>query len=122
MPKFHGINPEQATCQAVEKFENEIMIRKDNRFLVSTVYLDMEETRWAVAIAYNPARNQGLAGHDNVLEVRYSYALNKRMTMTMMRSDPMEETIIPAGPFQDPDTFARHALALELLLIGHHRR
>jgi hypothetical protein len=118
MPKFHGIDPQPATRQAAEQFENQIMIRHDNRFLVATVYLDMEQTRWAVAIAYNPARNQGLAGHDNVLEVRYTYALNKRMTMTMMRSDPMEETIIPAGPFQDPDIFVRHVLAHERELVG----
>lgn len=118
MPRYHGINPLPATLQAAEKFENEIMIRYENRFLIATVYLDMDVTRWGVAIAYGPTRNRGLLGQDNLLEVRYNYALNKRMTMTMMRSDPMEETQIPAGPFQDPDTFVRHVLAHERNLIN----
>ena len=118
MPRYHGTSPEPATRQAAEKFENEIMVRIDNRFLVATVYLDMEPARWAVAIAYNPARNAGLSGHDNVLEVRYTYMLNKRMTMTMMRSNPMEETVIPAGPFLNPDVFARHALAHERGMVN----
>jgi len=113
MPVYNGIDPPESTRQAAEKSEDTVMIRHDNRFLVATVYLDMEQIRWAVTIVYNPARNLGLAGYDNVLEVRYSYTLNKRMTMKMMRSDPMEETIIPAGPFQDPDMFVQHVLAYE---------
>lgn len=94
------------------------MIRINNRFLVATVYLDMEPLRWAVAIAYNPSRQAGLSGHDNVLEVRYTYILTKRMTMTMMRSDPMEERTIPAGPFAGQDAFARHALLFERRIVG----
>lgn len=118
MPLFHGIDPEPATRQAAEIFENEVMVRIGNRFLVATVYLDMEPARWAVAIGYNPARHAGLAGHDNVLEVRYMYALNRRMIMTMMRSEPMEERTISAGPFAGPDDFVRHALAHERRVLG----
>ena len=71
MSKFYGISPQPATRQVVERFENEVMVRKDNRYLISTVYLDMEEDRWAVAVAYNPSRNPGLHGDDHLLEVRY---------------------------------------------------
>lgn len=118
MATYHGISPQPATIAAVKQFENEMMIRLLNRFLVATVYLDIEITRWAVAIAYNPSRRPGIFGHDNLLEVRYSYALNKRMTMTMMRSDPMEETVIATGPFPDPDTFIRHVLSYERELVN----
>ena len=118
MPRYHGIEPEPETHTSAVRFENEVMVRIHNRFLVATVYLDMEPLRWAVAIAYNPSRQAGLSGHDNVLEVRYAYTLNKRMTMTMMRSDPMEERTIPAGPFAGPDAFARHALECERRLLG----
>lgn len=117
MPVYHGINPHESTRQAAETFENEIMIRFDNRFLVSTVYLDMDVIRWAVAIAYNPSRGAGLSGLENILEVRYTYFLNKRMTMKMLRSEPMEEAVIPAGPFQDPDAFVCHALMHERNLV-----
>ncbi|MFZ1897087.1 hypothetical protein [Methanoregula sp.] len=47
MSKFYGINPQPATRQAVEKFEDEVMIRKDNRYLISTVYLNMQKDSWA---------------------------------------------------------------------------
>jgi len=119
MSKFYGINPLPATRQAVEKFEDEVMIRKDNRFLVLTVFLDMQEDRWAIAMAYNPSRNPGLHGHDHLLEVRYSYSLKKRMTMTMMRSDPLEEVSFSVGPFPDADTFAQYAITYERDLINH---
>lgn len=118
MTQCYGINPEPSTLLAAEKFENEIMIRYDKRFLIASVYLDMDATRWGVAIAYGPARNRGFTGQENFLEVRYNYALNKRMTMTMMRSDPMEEIVIPAGPFQDPDAFVRHVLTHERKLVN----
>jgi hypothetical protein len=117
MSKFYGITPQPATRQAVEKFEDEVMIRKDNRILISTVYLDMQEDRWAVAMAYNPSRHPGLHGHDNLLEVRYTYPLKKRMTITMMRSDPLEEIPIAAGPFADPDIFAQYAINYERELV-----
>lgn len=117
MSKFYGINPEPVTRNAVEKFENEVMIRKDNRFLISTVYLDMQEDRWAVAIAYNTSRNKGLHTPDNLLEVRYSYSPSDKKTI-MMRSNPMEELPLAAGPFINPDTFAQYALTYERDLIN----
>jgi hypothetical protein len=40
MSTFYGIGPQPATRQAVGRFEDEVMIRKDNRYLISTVYLD----------------------------------------------------------------------------------
>ncbi len=118
MSKFYGINPQPATRNAVVKFEDEVMIRKDNRFLISTVYLDMQEDRWAVAMAYNTSRNKGLHTHDNLLEVRYSYSLTKGKTIMMLRSDPIEELPLAAGPFADPDTFAQYAITYERDLIN----
>jgi len=43
MPKFFGCKPAGPTRQAVEKFENEVMVRQDSQMLVGTVYLDMQE-------------------------------------------------------------------------------
>jgi hypothetical protein len=119
MAKYFGINPQPRTRQAVEKFEDEVMIRKDNRILISTVYLDMLDGQWAVAVAYNPSRHPGLHGQDNLLEVRYTYSLKQRMTMTMMRSDPLEEIPIAAGPFGDPDSFVEYALDHERDIVNH---
>ena len=117
MSKFYGINPQPATRNAVVKFEDEVMIRKDNRFLISTVYLDMQDNRWAVAVAYNTSRNKGLHTPDNLLEVRYSYSPSDGKTI-MMRSDPIEELPLSAGPFTNPDTFVQYALTYERDLIN----
>jgi hypothetical protein len=118
MSIFYGISPQPATRNAVEKFENEVMIRKDNRFLISTVYLDMQEDRWAVAMAYNTSRNKGLHTPDNLLEVRYSYSPSDGKTIIMLRSDPIEELPLAAGPFRDPDTFAQYAITYERNLVN----
>lgn len=118
MSRYYGISPKPATRQAVETFEEEVMIRRDNRFLISSVYLDMQEERWAVAMAYNPSRNLGLHGHDNLLEVRYSYSQKDAGVVTMLRSDPIEETLIRAGPFTDPDAFAQYAIGYEREILN----
>ncbi|GAB6286644.1 MAG: hypothetical protein STSR0009_28460 [Methanoregula sp.] len=44
MSNFYGISPQSVTRQVVEKFENNVMIRKDHRFQVATGYPDMERT------------------------------------------------------------------------------
>jgi hypothetical protein len=115
MAKFYGFNPKPATRQAVEKFEKEVMIRKSNSFLISSLYLTKEEDGWAVAVAYNPSRPAGSHLHENQLEVKYTYFFNKKMTM--MRSEPFEESPMAAGPFADPDTFAHHAITYERDLL-----
>jgi hypothetical protein len=95
-----------------------VLIRKDNRYLISTVYLDMREDCWAIAVAYNPSRNPGLHGQENILEVRYSYENRRGNTVTIFRSDTAEESAITAGPFSDPDTFAQYAINHERDLIN----
>ncbi|MFA6225061.1 MAG: hypothetical protein WC620_02515 [Methanoregula sp.] len=119
MPKFHGICPEPATRQAAVKFENEVMIRKSKRLLTGTVYLEMEVTRWAVAIAYNPSRHPGLHGHEHLLEVRYSYEPRLGHRILMFRSDPPENIPLPCKRFFDPDSFAQFVLEYERKLLDH---
>ena len=50
---------------------------------------------------------------------RYTYSLKEKTNMTMMRSDPLEEIPIAAGPFGDPDNFVRYALDHERDVINH---
>ena len=119
MPKFFGCKPAGLTRQAVEKFENEVMVRQDSQMLIGTVYLDMQETAWAVAVAYNQSRAPGLHGHENALEVRYTYTPAKNGTIDMFRSAPGTVTPIGAGPFASPDSFARYALDHERGVVNH---
>ena len=93
------------------------MIRKNNRFLVSMVYLEMEATRWAVAIGYNPSRNPGLHGHENLLEVRYTYEPRAGHRIMMFRSDPPETSPISCSRFFDEDSFVLFVLAHERELL-----
>lgn len=113
MSKFYGFTPDSSTKQIVEQFENEVMIRHNNQILVGIVYGDMQNDRWAISIAYNLSRHPGLYGHEHGLEVRYSYRPRNGKIMTMLRLDPVEEIHLNAGPFPDPNSFARYALEYE---------
>ena len=115
MSRFYGLNPGPAARKAIEQFENEVLIRHNNLPLVGSVYVDMEETRWAVAIAYNLSHNPGLRGRENALEVRYSYAPSQRSGVRMFRSDIPGEAELETEPFGDQDAFIRYA-------VGHERR
>ena len=53
MSKIFGFRPQAATQQLIDKFEKEVLIRHNNQQLVGTVYIDMQDDRWAVAVAYN---------------------------------------------------------------------
>lgn len=119
MPKFFGYKPAGPTRQEAEKFENEVMARHDHQLLVGTVYLDMQEDVWAVAVAYNLSRTPGLHGHENGLEVRYSYTPGENGVMQMFRSDPGAVTAIETRQFADPDSFALYALNHERGIVTH---
>lgn len=118
MPAFYKIQPQPVTRKAAETFEHEVMIRRNNRFLVATVYLDMTEIRWAVAFAYNPSRSPGLNGHEHLLEVRYSYEPRNGHRIAMFRSDPPENTHISCNRFLDQDSFAQYAITYERELVN----
>ncbi|HON34923.1 MAG: hypothetical protein IPI63_00310 [Methanothrix sp.] len=118
MPKFCGFDPKPATRQAVKKFEDEVMIGKDYRFLIPTVYLDVNEKCWSVAIAYSTSRPPGMHWQENLLEVRYTYSLKNKVPLTLMRSDPFEDIPIVGRTFEDPDTFALYAITKERELVN----
>jgi len=118
MSKYLGFNPKIATIQAMKKFEDEVMIGKDYRFLIPMVFLDMNDDCWTVAIAYNSSRPPGMHWQENLLEVRYTYFLKNKMPLTLMRSDPFENVPVVGRAFVDPDTFALYAIAHERELLN----
>jgi hypothetical protein len=87
--------------------------------LIGRVYLDMQESAWAVAVAYNPSRAPGIHGDENALEVRYTYTPAENGTTNMFRSDNGTVTALGAGPFASPDSFARYALDHERGVVNH---
>ena len=118
MAKIFGIKLQAATQQQIQKFEDEVMIRYNNQPLVSTVYVDIQDNRWAVAFAYNYSRKPGLHGHENPLEVRYSCPAQESSSVRMFRSDAVSEQLLATEAFKDGDAFIRFALTQERTLPG----
>ena len=118
MAKIFGIKPQIVTQQLIEKFENEVQIRHNNQQLVSTVYVDMQDNRWAVAFAYNYSRKPGLHGHENPLEVRYSCPAQESSSVRMFRSNDATERTFASEALKDGDAFIRFALTQERTLVG----
>jgi hypothetical protein len=118
MAKIFGFKPLAATLQLIEKFENEVMIRHNNQQLVSTVFVDMKDDRWAVAFAYNYTRKPDINGHENPLEVRYSCPVLESNRVQMFRSDESTERSIATEIIRDGDAFIRFALSQERTLVG----
>jgi hypothetical protein len=118
MSKIIGIKPQADTRKLIEKFEDEVMIRHNNQQLVGTVYVDMQDHRWAVAFAYNYSRKPGIHRPENPLEVRYSCPVQGCTGVQMFRSDDASERTLDAGQIKDGDDFIRFALMQERMLVG----
>lgn len=113
MVKVIGIRPRADTQKMIGKFEDEVLIRHNNRQLIGTVYVDMQEDCWAVAFAYNYSRNPALHGPENPLEVRYSCPAQGTGSVRMFRSDADDEQTLKTRPFADSDAFICFVLAQE---------
>ena len=118
MAKIFGCKPQPATQKMIEKFEEEVVIRHNNQQLVGTVYVDMQDDRWAVAFAYNLAKKPGLHGHENALEARYSCPAQQCDNVRLFRSDDPAEKTLEAEPLGDADAFIRYAITQERTLVG----
>jgi hypothetical protein len=118
MSKIFGFKPQAATQKLIDRFEEEVLIRHNNQTLVGTVYVDMQEDRWAVAFAYNYSRKSGIHGHENPLEVKYSCPAQKGGSVRMFRSDAPDERALKTEPLKDADAFVRFAITQECSLIG----
>ncbi|GAB6285797.1 MAG: hypothetical protein STSR0009_19980 [Methanoregula sp.] len=118
MSKIVGIRPQQETQKLIEKFEDEVLIRYNNQQLLGTVYVDMQEDRWAVAFAYNLSKKPGIHGHENAFEVRYSCPVQENGSVQMFRSDDNSERTVDAGRFKNGDDFIRFAITQERTFVG----
>lgn len=118
MVKIISFKPKSDTLRLIEKFEDEVVIRYHNQPLVGTVYVDMQEHRWAVAFAYNYTRKPGIHGHENPLEVRYSSPAEETTSIHMFRSDTPEEKTIETEPLSEADAFVRFAVTRERAFAG----
>ncbi|MDO8872052.1 MAG: hypothetical protein Q7V05_04875 [Methanoregula sp.] len=118
MSKIFGFKPQPATTKLIDKFEDEVLIRHNNQQLVGTVYVDMQDDRWAVAFAYNYSRKPGLHGHENPLEVRYAVKPQETSGVQVFRSNEETERVLGNEPFADQDAFIRYVLNQERTLVS----
>ena len=118
MSKIIGFSPDSLTMQEIEAFENKVMIRRENLVLLGTVYADIQQDQWAVAMAYNLSHHPGLHGHEHGLEVRYSYSPQTGAGVKMFRSDVDQECALDATGFKNPDAFVRYAVDQEKRLAN----
>ena len=113
MANFFGLKPNSNLRSSVEKFENKVSIRRNNRRLLGKVYADITDDQWAVSIAYNLAVDPGLRGKENDLEVKYSYNPQGEMFVSRMDTSRGDDVPVPAFMFHNPNEFVIWALRKE---------
>ncbi len=110
MPKYYGKTPAPASQKAVEAFENEVVVQRNNQRLLGKVYVDLDEASWSLAVAYNVSQKRSIRGRDNQVQMRYTYVPTSDGHVVLTCTDPFAESTLDGGPFQDPDAFIRFAL------------
>ena len=118
MSRYFGYSPKGTTKNAVESFESRTQVRNAGGTLLGTVYVDISDEEWAVAIAYGRAHHPKLRGPEPVYEVRYAHRMGE--PGEIKRIDTREEVscAITADPFPSVDEFVVWALGEEKGRIG----
>jgi hypothetical protein len=110
MSRYFGYNPKGAVKSAVESFEASTQVQGAGGMLLGTVYVDISEERWAVAMAYGRAHHPKLRGPEPVYEVRYSYRPVDDGEVKRLDTREAEDCSFSAGPFPSTDEFILWAL------------
>lgn len=110
MVRYFGYSPADSVKRAAESFESKTQVRSAGGMLLGTVYVDISDEEWAVAIAYGRAQHPKLRGPEPAYEVRYAHLPGEEAEIK--RLDTREEDLcaIPAGPFPSVDKFILWAL------------
>ncbi|HQC90869.1 MAG TPA: hypothetical protein PLR09_01985 [Candidatus Methanoculleus thermohydrogenotrophicum] len=95
---------------AVESFESKTQVRSAGGTLLGTVYVDISDEEWAVAIAYGRAQHPKLRGPEPVYEVRYAHQTRDARETKRIDTRQEEPAIIEVEPFPSEDEFIVWAL------------
>lgn len=119
MARYYGYSPKGTVKSAVESFESRTQITAAGGMLIGTVYVDINDEEWAVAIAYGRAHHPGLRDPEPVYEVRYAYRPAGKAG-EVKRLDTRQEipSTVAARPFSSEDEFVVWALDDEKKRIG----
>lgn len=113
MARYFGYSPKGTAKSAVESFESTTQVRNAGGTLLGTVYVDISDEEWAVAIAYGRTQHPKLRGPEPIYEVRYAHRTGE--TGETERIDTREEDAcaITVDPFPSVDEFIVWALGEE---------
>jgi len=113
MARYFGYSPKGTAKSAVESFELTTQVRNAGGTLLGTVYVDISDAEWAVAIAYGRTQHPKLRGPEPIYEVRYAHRTGE--TGETERIDTREEgaCAITVDPFPSVDEFIVWALGEE---------
>jgi len=118
MSKFFGYKPKPQVKSAVDIFEEKTQIRSTNGILLGTVYIDIQDSEWAVAFAYGVTQHPKIRGPEPVYEIRYS--LHPKEKAKAVKTDTRNEmpSTLVAGDLPDVDAFVLWALHAEQENLG----
>lgn len=110
MSRFYGYQPESSVKSAVESFESGVQLHTTGGTLLGTVYVDIRDDQWAVAMAYGTAQHPKIQDPEPQYEIRYVYSPEKK-TETL-RIDTRGEThrVVVSTPYPDVRAFVLAAL------------
>ncbi|HNQ30266.1 MAG TPA: hypothetical protein PKM87_09125 [Methanolinea sp.] len=110
MSRYFGYRPSGTVRTAVESFESTTQVRSVGRVLLGTVYVDIRETEWAVAVAYGRTHHPKIREPELVYEVRYAYRTGDGTQVTKLDTQEDSPRKISAESFPSVDAFVLWAL------------
>lgn len=113
MSRYYGYTPKGTVRSAVESFESKTQVREAGGMLLGTVYVDICDEEWAVAIAYGRAHHPKIRGPEPVYEVRYAHKPGGDTRTERVDTRQDETSIIDSEPFPSVEDFVLWSLEKE---------
>lgn len=105
MSRYYGYVPKGRVKSAVESFESSTAVTAPGGILLATVYVDIRDGEWAVALAFGKARHPKIREPEPDFEVRYSYRPGNGSGLAFLDTRKGDPVLIPGGPFSSVDDF-----------------
>lgn len=118
MSRYYGYQPKSTVKSAVELFESKVQRHTTGGTLLPSVYVDILDDQWAVAMAYGKAQHPKLRGPEPVYEVRYVHRPEGHQET--LRVDTREEkpSVITREPYASVESFILAALVDETARVS----
>ncbi len=118
MSRFYGYSPKGTVKSAVESFESTTQMTAPGGVLLASVYIDIRDEEWAVALAFGRARHPTIRGPEPAFEVRYSFRPENGSGLKFLDTRKGEPVTMPGGPFSSVDDFVLWVIEKEKERLG----